>query len=388
MPTTISAEPRNGAPAKSKAAALPAAAAAVGEAPLLDLVGAIYDGVHEQKPWERALRLLRRQTGASWVALMLRPASATQAALVVTAGGAVSLPAESPHLNANDIPPGGVFCELEPGRVQRVGPFGPGCAQHLIGADLLVTPSFRARLRIARGAGGGAFDTAEMALVQALLPHFGRAMRSHEEAVGGQMESRLLRSAVDSLCLGVVILGESGEIIYTNSCADKALQERHGIAVVKGTIRCNYPRDDRKLWGAIRMALAQRFDASRGAGAAVAASRDDDGNAWLSMLVRPIAPGPFSCGGKAAAVAIYIRRSDEERDIPPGIISEVFGLTRTEAALALEIAEGATMDEAAAAMDIRRNTARTHLRSIFAKLGVRRQTELMRLVLNSVATMV
>jgi DNA-binding CsgD family transcriptional regulator len=46
------------------------------------------------------------------------------------------------------------------------------------------------------------------------------------------------------------------------------------------------------------------------------------------------------------------------------------------------------MDEAAAALQIRRNTARTHLRSIFAKVGVRRQTELMRVVLNSVVTMV
>lgn len=354
------------------------------ETAVLELIGAIYEGVQEQKPWERALKLLRRQVGASWIALMLRPASATQAALVVTAGGAVALPAESPHLYANDIPPGGVFRELEPDRVQLVDLPGPKSTQQVIGADLLVTSAFRARLRIARGA---PFSTRELALVQSLLPHWGRAMRAHEEALGSQMESRLLRSAVDSLCLGVVILGESGEILHANRCAVQALQERKNIAVVKGTIHCSHPQEDRKLRGAIRLALTQRFDASRGAGAAVAASRGD-GSAWLSMLVRPIAPGPFSCGGKAAAVAIYIRRSDQERDIPSSIISEVFGLTRTEAALALEIAEGATMDEAAAVLDIRRNTARTHLRSIFAKVGVRRQTELMRVVLNSVVTMV
>jgi len=354
------------------------------EAALLELIGAVYEGVQESKPWERALKLLRRQLGASWIALMLRPASATQAALVITAGGAVALAAESPHRNANDIPPGGLFRELEPERVQRIDAPGPKSAQQVIGADLLITPSFRARLRIARGS---AFGARELALVQSLLPHLVRAMRSHEEAVLAQMESRLLRSAVDSLCLGVVILGESGELLHANRCAEQTLAERRSIGIINGTIRCTHPQEDRKLWGAIRLALAQRFDASRGSGAAVAASRDD-GSAWLSMLVRPIAPGPFSCGGKAAAVAIYIRRSDQERDIPPSIISELFGLTRTEAALALRIAEGASMDEAAAALQIRRNTARTHLRSIFAKVGVRRQTELMRVVLNSVATMV
>ncbi|HWY24625.1 MAG TPA: hypothetical protein VNX47_06880, partial [Nevskia sp.] len=212
------------------------AEAAGEESALLELIGAIYEGVQEQKPWERALRLLRKQLGASWIALMLRPASATQAALVVTAGGAVALPAESPHLNANDIPPGGVFRELEPERVQRVDAPGPKSAQQVIGADLLVTSSFRARLRIARV---GLFSARELGLVQSLLPHFGRAMRSHEEALGSQMESRLLRSAVDSLCLGVVILGESGEILHANRCAEQALHERKSIAVVRGTIRCS-----------------------------------------------------------------------------------------------------------------------------------------------------
>ena len=38
----------------------------------------------------------------------------------------------------------------------------------------------------------------------------------------------------------------------------------------------------------------------------------------------------------------------------------------------------------AEALNIRRNTARAHLRSIFSKTGVRRQTELVRIFLNSV----
>ncbi|MNU04988.1 hypothetical protein D3C72_2496320 [compost metagenome] len=35
-------------------------------------------------------------------------------------------------------------------------------------------------------------------------------------------------------------------------------------------------------------------------------------------------------------------------------------------------------------LNIRRNTARAHLRAIFSKTGVRRQTELVRIMLNSV----
>jgi DNA-binding CsgD family transcriptional regulator len=52
--------------------------------------------------------------------------------------------------------------------------------------------------------------------------------------------------------------------------------------------------------------------------------------------------------------------------------------------LAIKLANGLSLEEAAEAIGIRRNTARAHLRSIFSKTGVRRQTELVRIFLNSV----
>ncbi|MFK0573079.1 helix-turn-helix transcriptional regulator [Endozoicomonas sp.] len=46
---------------------------------------------------------------------------------------------------------------------------------------------------------------------------------------------------------------------------------------------------------------------------------------------------------------------------------------------------GLTLDEASETLFISRNTARVHLRSIFSKTGVTRQTMLVRLILKSVA---
>ena len=53
--------------------------------------------------------------------------------------------------------------------------------------------------------------------------------------------------------------------------------------------------------------------------------------------------------------------------------------------LVIQLTHGLTLEEAAKALGIRLNTARAHLRSIFSKTGVRRQTELVRIFLNSVA---
>ena len=62
-------------------------------------------------------------------------------------------------------------------------------------------------------------------------------------------------------------------------------------------------------------------------------------------------------------------------------------LTHAEAMLSLQMANGMTLDEAAVELNIRRNTARAHLRAIFSKTYVTRQTTLVRLILNSVASL-
>lgn len=59
----------------------------------------------------------------------------------------------------------------------------------------------------------------------------------------------------------------------------------------------------------------------------------------------------------------------------------LFDLTPTEARLTRHLVEGRTPAEAAAMLRITEATARTHLRRIFAKTGVRRQAELVRLLL-------
>ena len=59
-----------------------------------------------------------------------------------------------------------------------------------------------------------------------------------------------------------------------------------------------------------------------------------------------------------------------------------FDLTLAQARLALFLAEGGTIGEYAEATGVKISTVRTHLKSIFAKTGVNRQTELAILLLD------
>ena len=67
---------------------------------------------------------------------------------------------------------------------------------------------------------------------------------------------------------------------------------------------------------------------------------------------------------------------------PPNlsVISGLFDLTRAEARVAQELASGRSSDEAATALNLSTNTVKTHMKAIFRKTGVKRQSELMALL--------
>lgn len=59
-----------------------------------------------------------------------------------------------------------------------------------------------------------------------------------------------------------------------------------------------------------------------------------------------------------------------------------YGLTEAQARLALFLVEGGTITAYASRMGLRPSTVRTHLKSLFVKTGVKRQTDLAILLLD------
>jgi DNA-binding CsgD family transcriptional regulator len=66
-------------------------------------------------------------------------------------------------------------------------------------------------------------------------------------------------------------------------------------------------------------------------------------------------------------------------------LRELYALTPAEARLATHLSCGRSVEEAAAEMGVTVNTARAYLKRIYSKLGVRRQSELVRRLLLGLA---
>ena len=69
------------------------------------------------------------------------------------------------------------------------------------------------------------------------------------------------------------------------------------------------------------------------------------------------------------------------------LVTQLFDLTPSEAHLATLLATGSSLSEAADKLGLTENTVRTYCKTILNKVGVRRQTELVRLILRSVAVL-
>ncbi|MDR3416861.1 MAG: helix-turn-helix transcriptional regulator [Nevskia sp.] len=353
-----------------------------------ELLQRIYDGPGERQPWLGALQCIQSDLRASWAALLLRPATAQLPAHIVAAGGPLWLAEDSPFTPGGRFPPGAPFLDLPCDRMLRVENFAADrrAPRHAIGADILVGGAVRVRLRVCRGEKGGPFGEADLRYGEALLPHFRRALEMYFVLAAQQRENQLLAGAVDSLGVGVVLLDECGALLHSNRLADEILRRRDGLRLANAMLACDTPAEDRRLRGAIRTALQRSLEGDAGEGIAVAATRAD-GSTRLGLLVKPLPPGPLDEGRRRPAVVVFLR--DPRHGCQPSqrAVSQLFDLTPVETRLTLEMVAGATLDETAAALQIRRNTARTHLRSIFAKVGVQRQAELVRVILNSVAVM-
>ncbi len=364
---------------------------------LSELLGALYDGALERPPWHSALGLLQRSLNAAHLVLVLRPPTENSGGVMISPGveDAEARRSYEQHFFAVDP-----FVGLKEGEVvtpeELIGPawldsaiyrnyLQPLDVRHLLGADIYTEEGIECRLRATRGHQGQPFDARDKALLRFLLPHLKRAIRLHARLETLECERQVFAGTVNRLLLGMVSLSERGEILEMNDEARRILDARDGLRLGLNGLQAQGHEENRELQRLIRQGLqGPAAGAKPGLVPAMPINRPSGRSPYVALL-RPVPQGPWSESLRRPAAVIYLR-DPEATPAPPSIelVRRLFGLTRVESRLSLLLANGQTLDEAADQMGIRRNTARTHLRSIFCKTGVTRQTLLVRLLLRSV----
>lgn len=366
------------------------------------LLDAIYEGPMESPPWSSALQSIRGALQASHVTLMLRPPSSDSSGIMINTGNVNEQAIESYGTHFFSLDP---FVRLSEGEVvtaeELIGKqwldspiyreyLKPLDIRHLLGADIYTKEGIECRFRVTRSYDSSPFTEDDKELCRTLLPHLKRSIRLHAKLDYLETDRQLFAGAVNRMLLGMITLSQDGNILDLNQEALRIINDKDGIARAGNALTLSSSQENRELQRLIKQALAPAGTEVQGAALVEAMSvTRPSGRSKLGIVIRAIPMGPFSENSKQRPAAAIFLRDPESSGTQPSheVVRRLFGLTRMEASLALLLAEGLTLDEAAEQLNVMRNTARTHLRSIFCKTGVTRQTMLVRLLLNSVISL-
>lgn len=360
-----------------------------------NLISLLYDAAMDPMSWESFLEALRLHLGGNYASLIVRPGSADDAGLVVSAaGGRQDLMPNCPKISMSP------FRSMPTDRIVTVGDVMPEsewrasryyndwCKQlqvfHVMAADIMTKDGCVYGLRITRPEGAPAFNKQDRAFGSMLLPHIKRALNLHLSVNQDRQVISLYSKATAQLMVGVVVLDQNGMVLECNPAAAGILDMQDGLKVAGGMLEANYANDNRKLQRLIKDALMHTQVSRLSMTEGMSVSRQSGQLNW-GVVVQSISPDEWTEGKQRPSVAVFVRDTGGKADPPVKLAQQLFQLTPAETSLAIQLANGLSLEEAAEVLNIRRNTARAHLRSIFSKTGVRRQTELVRIFLNSVA---
>lgn len=359
------------------------------------LVEVIYEAALDPTLWSVGLEDIRHELSANYVSLIVRRATDGDPGLIVSVAGSrapidsdTSLIEQSPF---NDIPLGRVVTDRDvvPGRDWRDSAYfrdwcAPHDVYHVVAADVRTRAGSVYGLRITRPEAAPAFSATDTETVRRLLPHLRQALDAYLLVNHDRQVSHLYGRAMAQLMVGAIVLDDHGKVIECNAAAREILDLQDGLRLVGDQLEATYANDNRKLQQLVRNAALRSSSTDVERIEAISINRPSGQLSW-GVVVQEVSSDEWTEGKHRPSVAVFVRDTEGKAHPPTRLAQQLFQLTPAETALAIQLANGLSLEEAAAELSIRRNTARAHLRSIFSKTGVRRQTELVRLFLNSVA---
>lgn len=213
----------------------------------------------------------------------------------------------------------------------------------------------------------------KLRLVQRLLPHVNRAVRAQFHLLDACLQNTLYSEALDKLDIGVVILSMRQTVMVENAKAAQILRDGRALQYACGRLTATVPDEASQLRNMIDSAVERSGD--RG-GHALFRGRGDGA---VSVTVVP-ASERFRAHTGAAAL-IFAVAIDQSRCVDrSAALRRIYGLTTAEARIASLLACGYSARELADVAGVTYETARTTIKRVFTKCGVKRQGELVALL--------
>lgn len=205
----------------------------------------------------------------------------------------------------------------------------------------------------------------------AVSPHLGRVVE-----LASLLDARRAAEHLAMLHLSgaaAVLLDWRGKISGLTRAAEALLGP--DICVRSGALVAHHCRSN----AALQKLISAASSGVEGNPGPQVAAIERQGHRPLVVKAIPLSGALAAVFGQARALLLFTDLDKRSSPIAE-ILRSAFGLTAAEARLAAEMASGDAVEDAAVRLGITKETARNHLKSIFQKTAVHRQSELVALM--------
>ena len=258
------------------------------------------------------------------------------------------------------------------------------------------------------------FDRDDIAWMKLLVSHVSRSLGLMMRLDKALVQNASLLASFDRLSLGVVLLNDKMQVVHLNQAAHKVINRSDGLFITaQQELECVpstawtdklVPRPSkshaRTLRNGQRASLLRWLRDLRDApitdpqhfmqGYVVSRLGDDNNKLYYVLQCAPVPASNGSSrawqvdgqGNKQVRFAVFI--TDPQAVQLPSVerLGELYGLTPTEVKVACEFARGHSYKQVAQRLKISEDTVRAHIKQIYPKTRVNRQSDLVRLVLS------
>lgn len=226
-------------------------------------------------------------------------------------------------------------------------------------------------------------------LLVSLRPHFERALAIEAKLGFDESQLQLLGDTLNALAYGILVVDGGAKIKWANEKAKLLLSARVGITSEKGVLAATAPTVRKQLREFIASACGTFLDPRQQPGGTLLVSREHASP--IEVFVAPLPNNSATIIGlvnelRNCAVC-FLNERDQAGIGVVRALTALHGLTQSEAKLAIELSNGATLRDAENKCGVTYETARSKIKSIYSKTDTHTQSHLVGVILRSPATL-
>ncbi len=239
-----------------------------------------------------------------------------------------------------------------------------------------------------RSANSPAFEETHREKLRLLVPHISRALGVMFQLRDAEFRIASSLQALNRINHGILLLDDKGAVCFANTAAERILQQQDGLRLgdhVGGhrLLRADDPLGEPALARALDSTLRTLEADAKHFAETVLIRRPSGSTSYAVQVSHLPETNPYRLGAAAVPRAVvFIKDGTLVSQPEPGFLQKMYGLTQAEARAALALCDGGSLDAVATQLNVKLNTLKTHLKSIYTKTSVDNRASLTKLMLS------